>query len=153
VLDAPWDKRDIITAKHVTAAMSSLGMGGQVVIGLLSQVDKFARCLLVSLIIEGITSTNVAEIVPIYNAYSQSKGLGTKSKDEVRDICEQLSNCNLLAGGPKRSSGRRADNDTCTYMVEVTAEQAMKCVTIEKIHQESLQNYLNRRSQVEEDFL
>ena len=153
VLDAPWDKRDIITAKHVTAAMSSLGMGGQVKIGLLSQVDKFARCLLVSLIIEGITSTNVAEIVPIYNAYSQSKGLGTKSKDEVRDICEQLSNCNLLAGGPKRSSGRRADNDTCTYMVEVTAEQAMKCVTIEKIHQESLQNYLNRRSQVEEDFL
>lgn len=153
VLDAQWDKRDIITAKHVTAAMSSLGMGGQVVIGLLSQVDKFARCLLVSLIIEGITSTNVAEIVPIYNAYSQSKGLGTKSKDEVRDICEQLSNCNLLAGGPKRSSGRRADNDTCTYMVEVTAEQAMKCVTIEKIHQESLQNYLNRRSKVEEDFL
>ena len=71
----------------------------------------------------------------------------------MRDICEQLSNCNLLAGGPKRSSGRRADNDTCTYMVEVTAEQAMKCVTIEKIHQESLQNYLNRRSQVEEDFL
>ena len=155
MLDAIWDKRDIITSKNVVAAFTTLGLGNSVLTQtLMSQIDKFARCLLVSLILDGKTSTNVAETVPIYNAYAADKGLGTKSKDEVRELCQQLNQySNLLSGGPKRSSGRRADNDTCTYMVEVTAEQVLRCPTLENIHKESLQKYLRQRNAVEEDFL
>ncbi len=154
VLDARWDKRDIITTKNVVAAFTTLGLGSsQFIQTVLSQIDQFARCLLVSLILDGKTTTNVAETVPVYNTYAGTKGLGTKSKDEVRELCEQLNQYNLLSGGPKRSSGRRADNDTCTYMVEVTAEQVLRCPTLENIHKESLQKYLNQRNTVEEDVL